>query len=762
MIYLSVQPAELYFVWQLEIQLKNFKEIGLHYNDIHVVLGYKEELGRPTMFDHLECMEYARFFYYPDTRGEWSYVSSIRPHLLEKHFIAYPELSTHTIFYHDSDIVFRERLDEERFLGDNNWYLSDTRNYLSDRYLKSFGDDFFVNFCNIVGISPQLVEENQNNTGGAQYVIKSVKPTFWKSVFNDSEKIYRFLNEFNISKTQGKKVQAWCADMWALLWNAWKSGISTRLDDELDFCWPKNHISRWYSTKILHNAGVFHGEKSTYFCKLLFKNSTPYYIDYSPLKKDVCSTVFTKKIKEAEGFQQREVLNELTIFLHIERYSDSHKRTLESYVRYLYKFFDVMIYLIESGSHSRIDHSKIADFCQHKFIGYSSVGTVIMRYTKTRFFFYSSSEILIPANSIKKAFDYLFENEDSLVRPYDSLSILDVMGGERFRQEFKLDSNSGSIASDAHILIESFMMDKKKYVRTGGENLEWNYYLKSGLNLERESRARFFDLRIYYTDSPAFILADSLNLKFEEVKMSIKYYYDRIKYSNKAIMHQDLSLFGYSHPRKIYKSAYQISYPIPVYIIMPNLDREKVLLARKEYYNKKDLFAVRIIDSKSSRDRNSDLWDTIIKIIRNHNFANHEYLIVARSDIEFVESFDSLMFKGILGKINTLGVEYLSLGATGSFDQIRPLSKNLAWIEKCSTLEFLLMSKKLCEKIVEHKYDGKLSVELTISSLALRKVITYPFFTRQKGLDCFDINDIQNQHDRAEHALRYEIDNIIV
>lgn len=342
MIYLSVQPAEMYFVWQLEIQLKNFNDIGLDPKRIHVIIGYREVDGKPHSFDHLESMQLACFFYYPDTREGWTYVSSIRPHLLEKHFRAYPDLFDQTIFYHDSDIVFRERINESKFLNDNYWYLSDTRNYLSDKYLKSFGEDFFLNFCQLVDISPQLVETNRHNTGGAQYIMKRVDSRYWGSVFSDSEKIYKFLNEHNSSRDDGKRVQSWCADMWAVLWNAWKAGISTRLDQELEFCWPKNHISRWHSTKILHNAGVYHSEKSAYFCKLLYKKSSPYFIDFSHMRTDVCSTIFIKKIKEAESFQKKYKLPHLTVFLHLQFHTSSQQKIVENYLRYLNKYLDCM------------------------------------------------------------------------------------------------------------------------------------------------------------------------------------------------------------------------------------------------------------------------------------------------------------------------------------------------------------------------------------------------------------------------------------
>lgn len=765
MIYLSAQPAEMYFVWQLEIQLKNFNEIGLDPQNIHVIIGYKEEDGKPKMFDHLESKQFARFFYYSDTRENWGYVSSIRPHLLEKHFAAYPDLFNHTIFYHDCDIVFREKIDECKFVNDNHWYLSDTRNYLSDRYLKTFGEDFFLSFCQTVGISPMLVEANRHNTGGAQYIMKQVNAEYWKSVFFDSELIYKFLNEHNSSLMSGQKVQSWCADMWAVLWNAWKSGVSTRLDIELDFCWPKNHISRWYSTKILHNAGVYHEERSSYFCKLQYKKSSPYYIDFSHLRDDVCSSIFVQKIKEAESFQQKDAQTDLTIYLHIQYYVDSIQKIIENYLRYLYKHLDTTIYLIESGDYPRTNKSKVLDFCRYKFIGQKSVGYAITRYTRTSSFLYLATEMLVPIKNIKRSYDYILKNKDSLVRPYCKLYVLDSIARDKFINELTINGNNIDIPSDAHLTAESFMMDIKQYIKSGGENLDWKYYLNSGFNVERESRLRLLGLRIHYLNEPAYTLIENIDRDFDRMIIPAKFYNDRIKSSTKMIVRKDLSLFNYSHPEKSPKKLPDIEFPMQVYVLMQSSKREHLDSIRKEFYNKKNLFSVKMVTIKKKLNGRKRLWHAIVEVIRSHNFDSQSYLIITGADMEFTEHFNEALFKKIIQRMDEFGLEYLSTGSIGSFDKIKPLSEELVWIEKCPTSQFTFLSKQFCHKILEFKFDEKQSVESTLSEIALRKGITYPFFTRQKnhvyttigGSNSFCSEDIKRRYERAEDAIQYEI-----
>ena len=45
MIYISAQPDSTYFVWQLEIQFRNFRSLSIPRDNVHVLIGYDNELG---------------------------------------------------------------------------------------------------------------------------------------------------------------------------------------------------------------------------------------------------------------------------------------------------------------------------------------------------------------------------------------------------------------------------------------------------------------------------------------------------------------------------------------------------------------------------------------------------------------------------------------------------------------------------------------------------------------------------------------------
>ena len=154
-----------------------------------------------------------------------SYISSVRPNILKQHFFKYKELSKETFLYHDCDIAFTRKPNFKKFLNDDIWYLSDTNSYINYDYVISKGEDIYDRMCTIVGLDKTIPVKNNLHSGGAQYLIKNVNYKFWSKVENDSERLYKeitFMNNEKINLDNSyHPLQIWCADMWAVLWNAW-------------------------------------------------------------------------------------------------------------------------------------------------------------------------------------------------------------------------------------------------------------------------------------------------------------------------------------------------------------------------------------------------------------------------------------------------------------------------------------------------------------------------------------------------------------
>lgn len=194
----------------------------------------------------------ACFFTYTDTRISKKYPSSLRPHLITKHLKKYSSLENEMLFYHDSDVLFREKPDWRDLTNDNIWYVSDTRSYLDSAYVKrNIGNAGFKEMCNVIGIKPEIVEAEDSNAGGAQYLIKQSSSAFWKEVETHCENLFLYLT--NLLKIQrnnaANDMQIWCADMWVLWWNALLHGKIFKIDKSLDFCWANSPKKDFYKGK---------------------------------------------------------------------------------------------------------------------------------------------------------------------------------------------------------------------------------------------------------------------------------------------------------------------------------------------------------------------------------------------------------------------------------------------------------------------------------------------------------------------------------
>lgn len=309
MIYLSAQPDAYFFYWQLELLFESLLKINVPRDEIHVLIGYDPNCGMSSYGKYFieENSDKANIFAYPDLRENKIYVSSIRPHIIKQHFSTYDWLSTETIFYHDSDIVFTEkRIDFSIFEKDDYWYASDTGTYLNADYIKSTLEGEFIleSMCKIVGVTKESVEAINDQTGGAQYLLKNVDSSFWDKVERDSENLYLFFKscEKKYGVEGGKRksdaaadkrlIQGWCSDMWAVLWNGIYFGHPIKVAASLEFMWPVYNKSSWENSSIYHDAGVVGNLVTFCFDKKKFKENPPYYYHHKHVDPDSCSSKY--------------------------------------------------------------------------------------------------------------------------------------------------------------------------------------------------------------------------------------------------------------------------------------------------------------------------------------------------------------------------------------------------------------------------------------------------------------------------------------
>ena len=286
--YICAQPSTFYYAWQVDAMLLSFEKFGnVDLSKVHIVSSVP--LDKPVPDSHFKLVEQkwrdknVLFEYYKDNRVGSGYISSIRPHILKKHWQKYPWLQEKTFFYHDCDIALTKpiKLDDKLSPEDNRTcYVSDTMSYIGARYIDSKGHNLLEDMCAIVDIPPHIVRNRELESGGAQYLIKpGITPEFWDKVYQDSERLFTEItgkiNEYKREEPDWHELQIWCADMWAVLWNLWKSGYKTPCHLDLDFGWGTHNKSSWDLYSIFHNAGVVKSEEGKPFYKGEYMSRAP-------------------------------------------------------------------------------------------------------------------------------------------------------------------------------------------------------------------------------------------------------------------------------------------------------------------------------------------------------------------------------------------------------------------------------------------------------------------------------------------------------
>lgn len=286
-LFVTAQPDVPYFIWQIKLYVHNFIEKGIDPSQIHVILSIPHRNEEPSK-ESLKLKDFGiNVHHFKDERIKKQYIPSIKPYLISKWLETNPNYGK-IFFLHDADIIFRELPSFDRLLDDDVSYLSDTIGYIGYKYIMDCCERYEKNhpssekgqlikeMADVIGIDVDVIKDNQDNSGGGQYLIKNTTPELWKKIYEDCTPLYNqmldYQKRFPISPGE---IQFWTAEMWALLWNLWLSNHKTKITKELDFSWATDSIEIYEKRPILHMAGVTDDLKTRKFYKGEFINVDP-------------------------------------------------------------------------------------------------------------------------------------------------------------------------------------------------------------------------------------------------------------------------------------------------------------------------------------------------------------------------------------------------------------------------------------------------------------------------------------------------------
>jgi MoaA/NifB/PqqE/SkfB family radical SAM enzyme len=324
--YICCQPAITYYTWQVEVLINNFKKMGINPNYIDIVCAIDNNVIPPEWIKLMTHYNSVRFFFYNDTRKDKNYQPSVYFNLMKQHIVARPEIQNDVLFLHDSDIVFTKPVNFNSMMFGDAWYVSNTNSYINYNYIQEKGNHIYEKMCEIVGIDPKIPKLLNNNSGGAQYIVKNTTYEFWDKVENDSIELYKYFCEVEPQYVKKNEhdypIQKWTAGMWSLLWNAWLAGHETIVDTRMDFGWVTNSYDDVNKYAILHNSGVTPAFKNL-FLKSNYINKLPYFENIE-VDTNRASYYYWKEICETAN---KSILIESTPEMEIKKDFEKYKIT---------------------------------------------------------------------------------------------------------------------------------------------------------------------------------------------------------------------------------------------------------------------------------------------------------------------------------------------------------------------------------------------------------------------------------------------------
>ncbi|UPZ37487.1 hypothetical protein MUB18_04065 [Sphingobacterium sp. PCS056] len=568
LIYLTAQPDEKYFIWQLKIQLYNFNELGIGKKYIQVLIGVKNgsKLKKSTSEFCELYKNFANFyFYHYSVDPRITYTSNIRPQILFQHFKEHTYLENAAIFYCDSDVILRKVIPKV-LATDDKIYVSNTSNYLDSKYfINKTSVEFFSYISSILDIDSQNIINNDKNCGGAQYILKNIKADFWLSIEKDSQIIFSELNNYNnleaykrgCMPSEYSGIQSWCADMWSVFWNLLKLDYKVSISKEMDFCWANDNESRYNQTRILHYTGSQNDEYI--FKKSKFLKYEPFYnlfIDKSNLS--FCSKIivdYIDKVRIDLLERNRIDLTNTSFLIPIRIDSQSRLDNLIATVTYLSKFFNTEIIIIENDSIQKIPkeliekHNICYEFENNSGIfNRAKINNKLIKKSLREIIALYDADVIFPVHQIVEAINMITEEDYDCSFPFDGRFLdIDPLHKRIFSKVldpalFFYNEHFFKLAGERSVGGAIFLK-RLEYIKAGSDNLRISTWGPD--DKERVKRLQILDLKIGRVKGCLYHLPhERLNSNYINRDLEISYRKEYLKISSMS-KQELLNYIGY-------------------------------------------------------------------------------------------------------------------------------------------------------------------------------------------------------------------------
>ena len=293
-----------YLLWQSEILLYNFQQLGIQDQLWFSILCSGNPSEHALKLQSFHSSPHQVRFYENDAPHWQEYKAICKPYGVAKILEEIPELGK-LIFVMDSDILLTRPIDFDGLIEDDCIYGSDTTSYLSFNHFHQDRDvslEEMKRFTDIVGIPMEDYQSAEKNHSiiGAQYLFKNVDSAFFYKISSNAWTMYSYASDLS---NRGSQIQHWCAEMISMLLNSiQRVGVTkVKVASSLDFTWATDAIDTYDDYSICHMAGVTK-DHPTIFNKQKYTSQSPWECSEADWKymtnKNTCAYKWVEVIKE--------------------------------------------------------------------------------------------------------------------------------------------------------------------------------------------------------------------------------------------------------------------------------------------------------------------------------------------------------------------------------------------------------------------------------------------------------------------------------
>jgi GR25 family glycosyltransferase involved in LPS biosynthesis len=167
---------------------------------------------------------------------------------------------------------------------------------------------------------------------------------------------------------------------------------------------------------------------------------------------------------------------------------------------------------------------------------------------------------------------------------------------------------------------------------------------------------------------------------------------------------------------------------LPTFVIR-NERKEITDLAVNDYFEKHpgfDLVSVIEVDDSST---GQGMWYAISQAINAAIETDDDAIVICKAGFTFTEVYSRQYFIESIVKAHWAGADLLLGDVVEGFMHILPVTESLFWINGFSHWNMMVIYRNLFLPILNHEYQSNVTIDQTISSIAVNKLVLYPFIS---------------------------------